>query len=139
MVSPRTRGIRGRGTLLKKKAKRNISAGLITIICALFSIGITLDGIFLTTFFSPPFNILSIIGFVIGTTAIGAGFSFWMRGRKLQRYYKRKRNLKQKLEYRIRHKRKNKKGSKSKSQARKSGKSIKKSKKGIKKNSKKKK
>jgi hypothetical protein len=93
---------------------KELSAGLISIICVLVTIGITLEGISLTTILSQPFNVLSIIGFVIGIVAITAAFSLWKKGHELQHYWKRKRNIKQKLEYRIRHRKKAKKDSKKK-------------------------
>lgn len=90
MVSRKTRGKRGRGTLLKKKAMKKVSAGLITLICTLFTIGLTLEGISLSSLISQPFNLLSIIGLVVGSAAIIAAIGLWREGRKLQNYWKQK-------------------------------------------------
>jgi hypothetical protein len=93
MVSPKTKGKRGRGTLLKRKAMRKVSAGLITLICTLFTIGLTLEGISISTFFTQTFNLLSIIGLVGGSAAIIAAIGLWREGRRLQNYWKRKRKF----------------------------------------------
>jgi hypothetical protein len=93
MVSPRTRGIRGRGTLLKKKAVKGLGAGLITLICTLFTIGLTLEGLAISTLLSAPFNVLSLIGLTLGSAAIIAAIGLWREGTRLQNYWKRKRKL----------------------------------------------
>ena len=96
MVSPKTRGIRGRGTLLKRSAARKLSGGVIAIICALFSIGLTLEGLSLNTILSQPFNLLSLIGLIAGSSAIIASIGLWWQGRRLQRYWKRRRRFRPK-------------------------------------------
>ena len=93
MVSPKTKGIRGRGTFLKKKAMKKVSAGLITLICTLFTIGFSLEGISISTLFSNTFNVLSIIGLVIGSAAIIAAIGLWREGHRLQNYWKQKRKF----------------------------------------------
>ena len=90
MVSPKNRGIRGEGTRLKRKAMKKLSGGLIALICALFSIGLTLDGISISTSFSQSFNILSVVSLIMGSTAIIVAIGLWKKGRKLQRYWKKK-------------------------------------------------
>ena len=94
MVSPKTRGIRGRGTLLKRRAIKRVSAGLLTLICTLFTIGLTLEGLSISTLFSAPFNILSLIGIAVGSAAIIAAIGLWKQGTKLQNYWKRRRKFK---------------------------------------------
>jgi len=115
MVSPRTRGIRGRGTRLKRLALKTGSGGLIAIICTLFTIGLTLDSIAFSSIISGPFNLLSIIGMVTGTIAILAALKFWSEGYKLQHY----RKPNQKLKYKIRKIGKNRKRNKPKKSSKK--------------------
>lgn len=91
MVSPKTRGIRGRGTLLKRSAARKLSGGVIAIICALFSIGLTLEGLSVNTFLNAPFNLLSLIGLIAGSAALVASIGLWLEGRRMQKYWKRRR------------------------------------------------
>jgi hypothetical protein len=102
MVSPKTRGIRGRGTLLKKKAFKGLSGGLIALICALFSIGITMEGISINNILTQPFNLLSIIGIVGGSSAIIAGIGLYREGHRLQNYWRRRRSVKQMFKIRDR-------------------------------------
>jgi hypothetical protein len=96
MVSPKTRGIRGRGTLLKRSAAKKLSGGLIALICALFSIGLTLEGLSMNTILNQPFNLLSLIGLIAGSTAIIVSLGLWREGRKMQNYWKRKRKFRPK-------------------------------------------
>lgn len=116
MVLPRTRGIRGRGTLLKRKAVRGLSSGFVALICALLTIGLTLDGLSLTVLGEDTFNILSIIGLAAGTTAIIGAIKLWHEGVKLQHYRKPKKTITQKFRIRSfqKKKQKSKKGKKKK-------------------------
>ena len=100
MVSPKTRGIRGRGTRLKKQAVKKVSGGILALICALFSIGLTLEGISVSTIINSPINLLSLIGLFLGIVAIIVAVGLWKEGHKLQHYWKRKRNIKDRFRIR---------------------------------------
>ena len=112
MVSPKTRGIRGRGTRLKREAVKKGGGGLLAIICALFSIGLTLEGLSISSIFTQSLNLLSLIGLVGGSLAIGAALGLWIRGRKLQKYRKPKQKITTK--WKMRSKKRSRKKSKSK-------------------------
>jgi hypothetical protein len=114
MVLPRTRGIRGRGTRLKKVAVTKLSGGVIGVICALFSIGLTLEGISLTYFGQRSLNLLSMIGIVIGSIAIAGGIKLWHEGRQLQNYRKPKRPVTNRFKIKIKKMAKGKKRKKPK-------------------------
>ena len=106
MVSPKTRGVRGRGTLLKRKAKKQLGSGLLALICALFTVGISLEGISITTMIDSSLNILAVIGLVIGIIALATAFGLWREGHRLQKYWTRKKTMSQR--FRIRRKKRKK-------------------------------
>ena len=112
MVSPKTRGVRGRGTRLKREAMRKGGGGLLALICALFSIGLTLEGLSISTIFTQSLNLLSLIGLVGGSLAIAVAIGLWIRGRKLQSYRKPKQKITTK--WKMRSKKRSRKKSKSK-------------------------
>ena len=100
MVLPRTRGIRGRGTRLKRKAFKKLSAGLVAIICALFSIGLTLEGISISILGQSSLNALSVIGLITGFVAMITAVKLWSQGRKLQKYRIPKKSITQRFKIR---------------------------------------
>ena len=112
MVSPHTRGIRGRGTRLKRKATKKFSGALVAIICALFSIGLTLEGLSITIIGQDSLNLLAIIGLITGIMAIVVAVRLWSEGNKLQKYWKRKKTINERFRISAR---KGKKRSKKKS------------------------
>jgi hypothetical protein len=113
MVSPKTRGVRGRGTLLKKKAKRQLGSGLVAIICALFTVGISLEGISLTTMIDSSLNMLALVGLILGIIALATAFGLWREGHRLQKYWTRKKTISQRFRIKSK-KRKKSKGNKKK-------------------------
>jgi hypothetical protein len=138
MVSPRTAGIRGRGTRLKRTAKRRISGALIAIICALFSVGLTLEGLSFSMLGQRSVNLLSLVGITLGSIAIISAVKLWHEGRKLQSYRIPKKTITQKFVIKVTGKRRKNKD-KNKKDMKKSKKKEDKKKKDTKKKDKKKK